>query len=305
MRRSRVALVAGVAVAGYVIVRRRRRPRAPIAPMIPWIAYVAVNTVPRQDIDLSFGTVFNNIAGFFGSVVMTLIGDIVSPIAQAIVFAWGRIEAWVVQLWERIQDQIGGVIDLANQFWGAAVGLFSHAVDLINQAYQDLSGLVGQAVGNVQSIVDGLLSDIWNTVWDVLSAAIEVGGGLYNWVWNTFIAPLYDWITQQLSGIADWLTQIVNDVVNAGLEAGGWLYNAVASIVSDLIDAALAGWRDLLNAVEGAYHFLLWIAEHPLGWLEQQIDELVNGGPDALLERLVSHVEDSENGFDDFIERFF
>lgn len=305
MKRSRVLAVAGVAVVGVVVLRRRLRPRAPISPVIPWLAYVAVNTVPRQDLDLTVGTIFNNIAGFFGSVIMTLIGDIISPIAQAINYAAGVLSNWVVALWSSIQDTIGRVLDVVSFVQAQAQQLFGIAIQTAQNFYDSLIGTVNSVVAHVQDLIDGLASTVWNAVWDVLTSAIAVGGGLYEWVYNTFIAPLYDWISAQFGNLADFVSQIVSDVVNAALEAGGWLYNIVADIARSLIDIALAGIQDIIDVVRGAWDFLVWVAAHPIGWFQSIADQIENLSGESVLGALERGITENETTVNSILDRLF
>lgn len=305
MKRSRVAIGAGIVVAGVVLYRRRRKPRASIAPMIPWLAYAAVNSVPRQSIDLSASTIFNNIAGFFGGVVMTLIGDIIGPIASAIEFAAGKLEAWIVQLWNELWAQLGSI---PNTFLSVAdyiEKLYNNATGFAQWLFDNAANEITNIVGTVQNIADGIAGSVLDTIQGYISDLIAVGGGLFDWVWQTFIEPLYAWVSQQLSGLFDWISQVVSDVINDGLNAGGWLYDQLRNIVNDLIGLALAGFADVIAVVQGAWNFLVWVAQHPLGWLENQLDELTAGGPDAVLSRLVNGIASNETEFGHFVDSWF
>lgn len=305
MKRSRMLVLAGAVIGVGLVARRARRPRARIPFAIPFVSVWIALLRGMPSIDLSPSTVFSGIAGFFGDVIMTLIGDLITPIADAISWAGVQLEQFV--------------LDSVNSVWGfigQAAGLVSTVLDFVQSLYQAAlqyaESLVASVWFEVNSLADqfaqwgaNILNLIQTTIASVLSTAMTVGGWLWNQIYNAFIYPLYNYISDLFGNIEGIVAGIVSTVINGALEAGGWLYNILTNIVQSLIDVALAAFGDIVAVVQGAWAFLVWIAEHPFSWFADQIDSVFGNGASHLIDLLEQAIDANQDQVEQWIDRVF
>lgn len=309
MKRSRLIAVAGVAVVGCVVWRARRPRRASITPVIPWLVYAAVSTTPRQDVDLSFGWVLDTIGSFFGGLVLTVIGDIVSAIAHALSLVGATIINWVTALWHGIQDTFGAVLNVVSFVQAQAQQLFGIAIGAVNSAYTELRGLIDGVIGNVENITGGILDNIWNLVWSVLTPAIAIGGGLWQWVWNTFIVPLYEALSRLYGDVLNAVGGLFTSLLDEITGAGGWLYEWAKSLIIEvagpLINSVLGPYIELFDVIRGALPFLKWVAAHTLDWFQSLADSIEALTPQHVLGAIENAINDNTDDVDAILNRFF
>lgn len=305
MRRSRVLVLAGVAAVGVLAVRRRRQPRAKIPMAIPFVLGPLAVVRALFDLDLSLGSVLDGIGGFFSSVIMTLIGDIVTPIGEAIVWAASRLITYVNELSSSIFGFIG---DLAGGF-GTVVayieGLYNAAIDYATNIVSSVWDAVNNAIGELGDILGQVAQIAADTFQALLTDAIAAGGWLYNLIYETFIAPIYNY----LSGLWDQITNAVGGIVNALLDAaftaGSWLWDRLQDLIGAAISVALEAFNDIISVVQGAWNFLVWVALHPLDWFTNVANEALDAGPQWFIDHMIAAVEHNESSIEDFIDRAF
>ena len=268
---------------------------------------VAVSTIVRsgQSIDLTPGAVFSGIAGFFGGVIQTVIGDIITPVANAISWAGGRLEGWIVSLWSELLALIGTL-----------PGAFVDVVDFVTAEFQNAENLAQflynsawSEIQSVESTIGGFITNTLSTLQasltTLLQTAISQGGLLWNWIYNTVLQPLYDEVSNVLNLAVDEALSAVQQFIQAGLDIGGWLWGLLSPLVQSLIDAALAGVSDIIAVVNGAWDFLVWIATHPLSWFTDQVDSFFAAGANALVAAIVNALESEQDAVVSWLDSTF
>lgn len=305
MRRSRVLVLAGVAAVGVLAVRRRRQPRAKIPMAIPFVLGPLAVVRALFDLDLSLGSVLDGIGGFFSGVIMTLIGDIVTPIGEAIVWAASRLITYVNELSSSIFGFIG---DLAGGF-GTVVayieGLYNAAIDYATNIVSGVLDQIDRLAGTVSGILDQVVQIATDAFWSLINDAMAVGGWLYSWVYDNFIQPIYGWVSGIFAGIADTVYGLVNELLDAAFTAGSWLWDRLQDLIGAAISVALEAFNDIISVVQGAWNFLVWVALHPLDWFTNVANEALDAGPQWFIDHMIAAVEHNESSIEDFIDRAF
>lgn len=305
MTRRRALAAAGGATLALIVWRRRRRPRAPIPYAIPFAAVAVAVRAGATAIDLSPSTVFSNIAGFFGSVVMTLIGDLITPVANAIAWAGTQLIGYVSDLYQHVLGFIGTINTVFSTVADYIDSVYNFARDFAVQLFDSVVAQVDDLVSRVSSITQWVLDNVANLISDALELAFEVGGWAWNKIYTDFIYPIYATLDQIANSVIDTVTRVVNDLLSAAAAAGGWLWNLVTNIVNDAVNVALSGLSDLIGVVEGAWSFLVWVALHPLDWFTSLIDDALGNGQQWLVQHVTRAFESSEPLVDDFLNRVF
>jgi len=295
MTKRRAALL-GVAVVGVTVYLRRRPRRAPV-PLhaIPFAVGVLGATRTVQEVDLSPGAVYDGIAGFFGSVVQTLIGDIITPVADAISWAAGLLENWVESLWLGVVTEIGqlpgqvlNVVTLVEQQFANAE---QYALTLYDDLLVDVDNIEATLGGFVSNTLDTLESDLST----LLEDAITTGGLLYDWVYDDVLQPLYDEVSDVLDLAVDEAVDAVDDLLSDGLTVGGALWGLIQPLVQGLIDDALTSIQDVIDVVNGAWDFLVWVANQGEQLWQYFTGEFLTVAGDELVNAILDSL-DSQTG---------
>lgn len=226
---------------------------------IPFAVAVVGATRLTSGIDLSPSTIISGISGFFSGVVMTLIGDIIGPIANAISWAAAQLEPWVLALWNQLEVTIGEVPAVFDNVVDFIEGILAQAEDYADFLVNALTTRVAQLEADIGSIGAGLLAQVQSIVFDWIEGAINVGGFLWNWIDTEWVTPIYDYLAQVISGIEADILAGVQDALTALFTAGSWVYDIVSQWISDALSAALAGLGDIVDIVESALPFLQWV----------------------------------------------
>lgn len=317
MNRRRLATAGAVALTVALLARRsNRRARRHPAWVIPFAAIFGASR--SAEIDFGYpGTVLDNIGSFFGGLITTVVGDITGAVSAALNWVLNIVQTWLVKLYTALTHIIGAI-----------PGAFGSVVDYVRWLEDTFDTFVGSIYDSIRNgIVDGitagldaggwlagLLTDwlgsvlqgviaaggwfygfVANIVTDILQSALQVGSWIYD-----LIAGIVGYVVDQLFADVGWLwgrlETFVNQLLYDGLAVGEWLYNWIKDeIVQPLIDLALQGLGDLLAVVQGAWDFLVWVAQHPLQWFIDQFEDLAGLRGDALWSR-IGEALDSESG---------
>lgn len=258
---KRRAITLGVVVAGVVVYRHRRRRRAPF-PLhaIPIALAVANQARAAQGIDLSPSTLISGIGGFFSGVVMTLIGDIVAPIANAISWAAQRLEDWADALFQVVVTLVGtlpGTFGTVVQFIENVAAAATQYTDFV---FSGVTSFVQSLFNDALSVGSNLWEFVRQTAQTVLNDAIGAGGWFLQWITDNVINPLTAEIQNIFGQISDIVGGLINSTLTDLFAAGSWVYDIVSGWISDAFDALTAGWVDLLGLVGAAAKFLEWVA---------------------------------------------
>lgn len=327
MTRRRLFTAGVVACAvGLIVHRRNRRARRSPGWTIPFAAIFGATRTAEINIGYP-GTVLQNIGGFFGSIITSVIGDIASAVANALTWSLSVVQGWIASVWQ-------GVLAII----GAIPGAFSSLVDYIEWFYNtflDWTGFVLDEIaqGVVNAVSEGLDAGGWlaglltgwlgtilpqilqGAAWfvelvegfatDVLRQALTVGSWLYN-----LIANVVQYVLDGIIGGGEYLWNLVEPFVRQliidAFTVGGWLYDYIRdSIVQPLIDFALAGISDVIDVVKGAWDFLVWVGEHGLAWFTDLADTIAGLSGDALLHTLEDAITGNEGTVEDLLDRLF
>lgn len=305
MKRSRVALGAGVAVAGYVAYRRFRKPRARLpVHAIPFAVLAATRGMAFQGVDEPAVNVFEHIAGFFVALVALIPG-----LAEAV----GNALQW---LFDELATRIGAVLTWTVHELGGLPAIFASFSDwitsVLNTALQYPLTLFNQLeqsiVGYVESTITtdlGILNWLEDLIARAIQNAISITSPFVNWLEQYVIDPLYNQLDGRITAVYTTLNARIDQLAN---DLGGipsWLDDHIRDIAQGLIDLAFLGIKDLLDAVRGALDFLLWVGAHAIGWWEDlahQLDALLDGG---ILKMLEDAITGNEDTVDHLLNRVF
>lgn len=272
---------------------------------IPFALAVVQRAQLRQSIDLQVGTIFNNIAGFFVGILSALIGDIITPIADALNYVAGVIIDWIVQLWAGLRELIGGlpgdilsVVDLVDLFYNNAI---TYAQTLYDDFITGISATIEEVLNGANWLRDWITAIAQGLLADALSA----GGPFVQWIYDNVINPLETAIGAVTAEVEQLVAQAVADALDAATSVGGFLWDEISSIAQLIVDDALGTFTDLFNAVLGAYDFLIWVGEHSLSWFSDQIESFFADGSQRVVELIVQALENEQPTVDAFLDATF
>jgi hypothetical protein len=273
--------------------------------VIPWVAWAASSTRAFDGVDLSEGTVFSAIGGWFGGVVMTLIGDIITPIARAISWAAGQLEGWIGTIWITFLSMVGSIPPLFTNIVDYVATLVGQARDFAVWLYDQTNTLIDTVSGQLTNLLDTLAGVVGDIVTTVLTDGFGFGNWLWNLVYDGMIAPLWQTFTNTLDTLWQQMVQFLNATLDGLFAAGSWVWDRVTALVNELLNVALAGIGDVIAVVRGAWNFLVWIAAHPLDWFSQQVDAVFGHGETYLIDHLEAAIESNQDRVAAWVDSVF
>lgn len=305
MTGRRVALAGAVAGIGWAAWRRRRRvPRARrrlhAVALLAWLFAAS----GAQDWDLSVDGILGHIGGFFAGLLDLLTG-IVRPIAEALNWVAGQLMGLVYDVRSEIMNIIGYLPAAIYTIGQGFMDIWNNTLAAIENASNVIWYEINNVWSKLNSLVDTVTDSVYQAVTSLISEGLAVGGWLWNIIYNGWIAPIFDFVGSLFSQLYDIAVAAANAALNAAVEVGGWLYDVISSIVGDVIDAALAGFRAIVDVVNGAWDFLVWIATHPLSWFTDSIEHLFTVGEEWIVDHILAAFERNDSHVEDFIDRVF
>ena len=187
-------------------------------------------------------------------------------VKRAVSAAVDFVSSWVNDIVKWVQGWITWLSDNANRLRTDLSSAAQDVARLIDRAWNAIPALVMSWVDWLRDRIHDArqwASDVSNAVQAWAEAAVN---GAYHWVYDNVYAPLLD----MSNGIYRWVTSTIVPTVL------GWVHDLLAPITTGLHDirevvADVRRWvdvvaNDVLPVLRGAWHFLLFVAAHPLDW---------------------------------------
>ena len=198
---------------------------------------------------------FRSIAGGVRDFVTSMIGAAVDWISSWLngVVTW--VQGWITwiadnvpRLWDKVWAVASDVASAIAQAFNYLPGLVVSWVDYLGRrivdAVQHARDLFDNAIGYARDAIGAVYDWVDRNVAGPLSHAID---GVYRWVNDNVLNRITGWIGEAVGPVRD----LVNNVRSA--------FDLVADTVRRIKD-------DVVPVVMGAWHFLVFVAEHPLTW---------------------------------------
>lgn len=288
--RTGVILVAAGAVGAWGWQRRRRhrygRLWGPLGPL-----RLAALLPLAQDDAWSLLGIFDTIWGWVAGSLLPGIREIIHAISEAVSNAISAAVAAAYDWTNFLHSLVGDV--------GRITGdLVSYVIDGFRRATDFALWAAGEAARLGTSAWE-VLGDPASWVWDQVRAIAGGVGDVFdfltrdvlNFIYADLVLPLYNRLSDIRDSLFDSLREIAETAIGAALDAGSWLWDRVGGIVADALDVALAPLRAIVAVVEGAWSFLVWVAEHPISWFTSIADEVLGNGSEWLINHVLSAVE--------------
>lgn len=287
MRRALV--VGAVVVSGAYLARRRWRPQWDAAVAVPVALVTVMAATPAHWWDDAWSGV-TGIAGDIKDWVLGLIGDVADWLDSSL--------SW---LGSRLTDALGWIGAAFDAVYGFARDLVDGVIGWVSDAIGTVARWVGDLVGGVWNWIQGTLAQLWDWLAGAFGQVWDWLGGLAGWIWDNVVNPLWDmiqWVWHNIVEPAvDWLTGLIGDLYDT--VKGIW--DALTGWIGTLWDFCFHWAVTLLHVVEGAFDWLVKLAEHGPGWVIDQVEEAFKAAPAWLAQHLLGAVESQG----DAIEQFF
>lgn len=270
MKKSRPLLLLGGAVASSACVflacarRRTRQRRSSASPEVPTrrapLRVVSLLFITRSlfgygfDAGAIFGGIWNFLTGI-GSDVRNFVLEAVQKAADYLVGLINTVDdvyhavtgvlteglVWATQQAENAAGAVANVVQVTYDEMASAFSNFRDQVKAaLEHGYDDVKNYV---LDQIPALLESLLGDAWTFLKSLASLGVD---GL------DFLLQL---ATDPFGTIWDLIKQAVEDALGVALPPFEW-------IVQQGLDLLFAGFGDVVAVLKGAWHFLVWVADH-------------------------------------------
>lgn len=241
---------------------------------------------------------------------------VIGPITRAASWAANQVADYAVALAQDVWEKLGILGEFAGTLWDMIVHMVDGAIDFALSIKNTLYDWIGDGIGWLWDTTSWWWEHVFNVLWDwlvdvvtsLIVGAIDLAMGAAGWVWDR-VSEIAATVAREVLGAASWLydnvRQIVTDMLGALFDAGSWLWeritDVVGALVSQLWDALSNGIAAVIAVVEGAWDFLVWVAEHPATWFAELIDGFFRNGSQWFIERLTDALSSSGSIVEDWL----
>lgn len=234
-----------------------------------------------------------SIKGLIGSIFGAITGlgrDILNAIFSAVdaVRQWAedaynaacdfvtRMGNWAVQTAE---DLVNGAISLARSIEAWA-----------RESFDSITRWASDWINNVISWARGELSNLGSWLGSWISSVVNWATGelarLGNWAESLFNDAV-SWAKGELDNLGYWAERLFTDLKSGLGLLGDWVNKEVFTPLTNFLDHE---WHDIFPILQGAWHFLVFVATHPFSWFTTMLQDAIGKGPHGWASDIASAV---------------
>lgn len=240
-------------------------------------------------------SLFSGIWGFFTGIADEVRNFVLAAIQSAANVLLGFINT-VDDVYHAVTNAITGAVDY---FGAMAVNAANAVANVVQVTYDEMASAFGNFRDQVKAALEHGYDDVKNFVLDQIPALLD---NLLGDAW-TFLKSLVglgvdgvnfllDLATDPFGTIWDLIEDAVKDTVGAIAAPFDW-------IVQQGLDLLFAGFGDVVAVLKGAWHVLVWVADHAADLTEDALTASFGLGAsvfdDQVINTLTARSDDLES----------
>ena len=158
-----------------------------------------------------------------------------------------------------IANLVAEILPVLVEVISAILPVLAQIVSAILPVLAPLLSAIVQVISAVVQVLAAVLVPVIRVLAAIIVPVIQVIGAVFLWLWEHVVSPVFTWITERISGFADWM-------VNTGVPAIQGAWEHISDAASTLWEWVTWVWGNIREAIQP---FIDWMVD--TGWPAIQV----------------------------------